>query len=418
MASVEITDNTIIRSLVRKGTNDERRQITLEEGELGYTTDTKRLFIGDGIGTGVTAGTKYLGALSELPASLSPQPGDFFTWNGGLYARKTTVGQDENLGNIDLGYDKLGLAANPNEGLTISSGNLNVLVDDSTITINTENKLQVDTLTYNNLPTSESYNLLGNPDGTTAAPSEIQVSENSILGRIASSNIQSVTFDQVLTNASNPTVSNLTITGLTGTTTRSLFVNSSGELTASSGSGTGTPQYMVSIDQTGSIFYNYNIDSVDRFDTIESARAEFQPNYIGYSASLPPLNQSTFKYYLPESVDNSSFVNQNFLNGYSYQSTGGIYRINLSSAFSNWNTTMSHEATSTNWQAPFPLWNKKQTTNVPTLNLFWQNASTIWLYVSQAVFSSVNSNNYAFLMRQIITPGIEDSRTRFQVKIY
>jgi len=70
MASVEITDNTIIRSLVRKGTNDERRQITLEEGELGYTTDTKRLFIGDGIGAGVTAGTKYLGALSELPASL------------------------------------------------------------------------------------------------------------------------------------------------------------------------------------------------------------------------------------------------------------------------------------------------------------------------------------------------------------
>ena len=418
MASVEITDNTIIRSLVRKGTNDERRQITLEEGELGYTTDTKRLFIGDGIGTGVTAGTKYLGALSELPASLSPQPGDFFTWNGGLYARKTTVGQDENLGNIDLGYDKLGLAADPNEGLAISSGSLNVLVDDSTITINSENKLQVDTLTYSNLPTSESYNLLGNPDGTTAAPSEIQVSENSMLGRIASSNIQSVTFDQVLTNASNPTVSNLTITGLTGTTTRSLFVNSTGQLTASSGTGTGTPQYMVSIDQSGSIFYNYNIDSVDRFDTLQSARAEFQPDYIGYSPSLPPLNQTAFRYYIPDSVDSSSFANQNSLNGYSYQSIGGIYRINLSSAFSNWNTTMSHEATSTNWQPPFPLWEKRQTTNVPTLNLFWQNASTIWLYVSQAVFSSVNSDNYAYVMRQIITPGIEDSRTRFQVKIY
>lgn len=410
MASVEITDNTIIRSLVRKGTNDERRQITLEEGELGYTTDTKRLFIGDGIGTGVTAGTKYLGALSELPASLSPQPGDFFTWNGGLYARKTTVGQDENLGNIDLGYDKLGLAANPNEGLAISSGNLNVLVDDSTITINTENKLQVDTLTYNNLPTSESYNLLGNPDGTTAAPSEIQVSENSILGRIASSNIQSVTFDQVLTNASNPTVSNLTITGLTGSTTRSLFVNSSGQITTSTGSGTGSPLYVVSIDQSGTIHYDYNIDTVTPYNDLTTALTEFNISYIG-----SPATTGNGQYI---SEDPGGFLANSASIVTNGSSNLGIYKIVFDSPHPDYTGQMIHEASSTNFMPSRYTGNKWMTSNQPTLNLFWENSSTIWLYVSVPIFSNVNKNAKGYLTGQILSAGTPDSRTRFQVKIY
>ena len=86
MANVEITENAIIRSLVRKGSNSERQQIVLEEGELGYTIDTKRLFVGNGSGTGEAAGVKYLGNISDfsLVAAESPMPGDFFTFNGNL----------------------------------------------------------------------------------------------------------------------------------------------------------------------------------------------------------------------------------------------------------------------------------------------------------------------------------------------
>ena len=60
MSSIEITDNTIVRSLIRKGDDTSRLRITLLSGELGYTTDTKRLFVGDGVTPGgVISGNKY-----------------------------------------------------------------------------------------------------------------------------------------------------------------------------------------------------------------------------------------------------------------------------------------------------------------------------------------------------------------------
>ena len=45
---IEIFENTLLKLLVRRGIDADRRNIILSEGELGYTTDTKRLYIGDG----------------------------------------------------------------------------------------------------------------------------------------------------------------------------------------------------------------------------------------------------------------------------------------------------------------------------------------------------------------------------------
>jgi hypothetical protein len=233
MASVEITDNTIIRSLVRKGTNDERRQITLEEGELGYTTDTKRLFVGDAVGSGVIAGTKYLGAQASWPASLTPQPGDFFTLGGGLYARKNNIGEDDNLGEPE-GYDRIGLAGNPGNGLVVTDGNLNVSVDNTTINFTFDNKLQVNNIQFSNLPDTETYTLLGNSGGSTAKPSDIAVGENSVLGRISTSNLQSTTFDEILTNAQDPTMTSLKLTGLAGLGNKPIYVDNNGNITTTS----------------------------------------------------------------------------------------------------------------------------------------------------------------------------------------
>jgi len=58
------------------------------------------------------------------------------------------------------------------------------------------------------------------------------------------------------------------------------------------------------------------------------------------------------------------------------------------------------------------------TSNQPTLNLFWENSSTIWLYVSVPIFSNVNRDAKGYLTGQILSAGTPDSRTRFQVKIY
>ncbi len=67
MASIEILENTLLKLLVRRGTNEDRKNITLDEGELGYAIDTERLFIGDGTTVGGNLlGNKFLGSNSDL----------------------------------------------------------------------------------------------------------------------------------------------------------------------------------------------------------------------------------------------------------------------------------------------------------------------------------------------------------------
>ena len=61
---IEILENTLLKLLVRRGTDVDRQLITLDQGELGYTTDSKRLFVGDGSTLGGTiAGNKFLGSV-------------------------------------------------------------------------------------------------------------------------------------------------------------------------------------------------------------------------------------------------------------------------------------------------------------------------------------------------------------------
>jgi len=57
----------IIKLKIRRGSDTERKQVVLEQAELGYTIDTRRLFIGDG----VTLGGEAIGAKvhSVLPSS-------------------------------------------------------------------------------------------------------------------------------------------------------------------------------------------------------------------------------------------------------------------------------------------------------------------------------------------------------------
>jgi len=65
--AVEITSNTVVKILVRRGLESERQLTTLTEGELGYSIDTQRLFIGDGITPGGNiAGNKFLGFTNSI----------------------------------------------------------------------------------------------------------------------------------------------------------------------------------------------------------------------------------------------------------------------------------------------------------------------------------------------------------------
>ena len=75
---IEILENTLLRLLVRRGTDYDRQQITLNSGELGYTTDTKRVWVGDGTTVGGTLiGNKYKGRVSNLTTLAPVEIGDY-----------------------------------------------------------------------------------------------------------------------------------------------------------------------------------------------------------------------------------------------------------------------------------------------------------------------------------------------------
>ena len=75
--SIEILENTLLKLLVRRGTDADRLSILLDDGELGYSTNTNRLFIGDGVTYGgVLIGNKLLGAASDVTTLSPAQVGD------------------------------------------------------------------------------------------------------------------------------------------------------------------------------------------------------------------------------------------------------------------------------------------------------------------------------------------------------
>lgn len=97
---IEIFENTLLKLLIRRGTDVDRKMITLSEGELGYTTDTKKLYIGDGQTKGgiPVAGSSFLGSVPDVTVFTSAVSGDlaydnddnvFYTFKGGNPANIT-----------------------------------------------------------------------------------------------------------------------------------------------------------------------------------------------------------------------------------------------------------------------------------------------------------------------------------------
>lgn len=88
--AIEISSDTIVKILVRRGTDSERKNTILTEGEVGYCVDTQRLFVGDGITRGgIPTSTKFLGLPGNKAAFNSlAQTGDLIyqTTDNTLYS--------------------------------------------------------------------------------------------------------------------------------------------------------------------------------------------------------------------------------------------------------------------------------------------------------------------------------------------
>ena len=123
MASV-----SIVKIKIRRGTNEERKRITLDNGELGYVTDLdyKRLYIGDG----VTQGGFPLGLKLFYPAQAASyatfakaELGDliFDTATTKMFTVSSTTGGIPSLGSVTQEFSKIDgrslPTSNPGNGL-------------------------------------------------------------------------------------------------------------------------------------------------------------------------------------------------------------------------------------------------------------------------------------------------------------
>jgi len=163
-------DIEIVKLKLRRGTDAQRQAVTLEQGELGYTTDAKRVWVGDGftiggVNVGNVAHTPmYVGTRTDLTYAIN---GDLVYEDNLLYQLSGTyadnlsswafIGSRTDNTTIEYnGSNQLHIVDNGvgitqlnstvvdiSGGLAYGSTGLSARIDNSTITINDNGELTV-----------------------------------------------------------------------------------------------------------------------------------------------------------------------------------------------------------------------------------------------------------------------------------
>ena len=188
-------DIKIIKLKLRRGLESQRLLITLDQGELGYTIDSKRVFVGDGATTGgLVVGSKSFTPIAANKTSLAAYQGDLVVENSLLYQLTgTDATQTSAWKYIGPQIDNASIKFNGSNQLTINTASstlvfssgaiaatsqgLSARVDNSTIIISS-NQLRVGTITNTNINVST---LLGQGIGSTASKTLCAAVDNSSL---------------------------------------------------------------------------------------------------------------------------------------------------------------------------------------------------------------------------------------------
>ena len=133
----------ITKILIRKGTESEKNAIILSEAELGYTTNQKRLWLGDGVTLGgISAANKYLGSFSSPLAVTFPVVGDIiYNQSNTQFQILTGTDSDGNIGDdqyVNLSFNQgtvtridagTGLIFNTADSFITTTGTVNIKID-------------------------------------------------------------------------------------------------------------------------------------------------------------------------------------------------------------------------------------------------------------------------------------------------
>jgi len=155
---------------IRRGLDSERLQVILDNGELGFTTDTQRLFVGDGVTVGgLPAANKFAGSFATVNNVTTIEEGDYVIISNSLYifngGNKNNIANYLSLSNVGVDgttidynafnqlYVKsilnlLGSSIDTTKGIYITPGSLlGVNVDNVSIIYNGQGKLAIAGLT-------------------------------------------------------------------------------------------------------------------------------------------------------------------------------------------------------------------------------------------------------------------------------
>jgi microcystin-dependent protein len=147
---IEIFENTLLKLLIRRGLDADRQSVVLTEGELGYTTDTKKLYVGDGqtLGGILVGGSKFLGSVASVTTLFDASIGDLaystttfklYEFLGGDY---TDINNWSVIGGVYYSADDtINIVNNGVSVGTISSANLTSDIVGPNITFSNTNKI-------------------------------------------------------------------------------------------------------------------------------------------------------------------------------------------------------------------------------------------------------------------------------------
>jgi hypothetical protein len=218
--SIEIFENTLLKLIIRSGTDSDRKTIVLDSGELGYTTDTNRLYVGNGTTPGgILVGNVFNGSRADVTTGGgNPAIGDlaFDTDNKILYRLESSnfsnlsswqaIGGVYSAGNNTIRFS----STNTVSVCSLSANNISqdalgrsITLDSGRITLSSTvavNNIITNTSTFLTLPSALNIN-----SNTYRFPST-PLSANTYLSTDASGNLSWSNISSLLSSASSARV--------------------------------------------------------------------------------------------------------------------------------------------------------------------------------------------------------------------
>ena len=382
------------RLFLRRGTDTDRKTTTLCEGELGYSTDAFRVYVGDG----TTAGGRPVGlsafvSYSDFDHSYHTNLVEASASGKGLAQRGDfAIFRNEKGVNYQFGS----YTPTPSSAVVLMLTGTDAGTASSWVAVNSG-------IPWRNLDVRDADITANKIFGFTGLAAQFNSVSGVMGGNIAVSGsmyIQSLT-------ANTTTVGSLSVASTGNNTIRPLAITETGGLTVAAaatesnlaaGTGaTGLPVAMVAFTQDGTIKYKYNTASI----------ATSGNNSDIHFATLNNMFSQVTSGAQPDYLSNT----------YGPNGDGGVYEITFpAGVLGDSDKTVIINAY--NYRGKYHVNNKQTDEALPILDYKFNSATKLYIVVGTATYDNPNKNSKGDLEAVYPSAGQRNSATRFVVQIF